>query len=157
MSVSSVSEVTAVRHRVLGENIRASIFSTPEGMDETFLVVRSRTRDRFEKTISDLRLDYEWALRELGAEGSQAVFARLYLSDIVNQLPALEKAGFPPAGPTPFSIIEQRPLLDDEMVLLAYHLGTRGGSAGVDTLASEGWQRISRFRTRNYDFVWERT
>jgi enamine deaminase RidA (YjgF/YER057c/UK114 family) len=152
MSASSASDQAAVRHRVLAENIRASIFSTPEGLDEIFLVVRSRMRDRFEKAISDLRLDYDWALRELGAEGSQLAFARLYLSDIVNQLPALEVAGFPPSGSSPFSLVEQRPLLDDEMVLLAYHLG--GGPVNVDTLAHDGRKQVNRFRTRNYDLLW---
>jgi enamine deaminase RidA (YjgF/YER057c/UK114 family) len=79
--------------------------------------------------IRYLERRYAEALADLGLAPDSAVFRRLYLSDAPNQAEAVRASRLfddPDAGPVAVSIVQQPPLPNAKVALLAYHLDDGG-------------------------------
>lgn len=138
------------------ENIQASIFTTPDGLTETYLVVGSKSEGSFEQAISKLWDEYQWALNALQLGTAQLTFARFYLSDIVNQLPTLENSDFAAVlAENPCSLVEQRPLTNGEVILLTYFVGRHDDAPLLrKCVFDNGPVKCFRTSTENYNIYY---
>ncbi len=105
-------------------------FTGPAGT-ERFLVVSPDPGLGFVDQLAQIGTRYRAALGVLGLPPETAVFRRLFVSDVQNQIAQVEAgdwAGNTAEGPVALSIVEQPPAGGAKAVLLAYHLA---GPAGL--------------------------
>lgn len=103
-----------------------------DGVDgtESFILITAPACDAFPAQIAAIEAAYAETLHALGLSASTAIVRRLFVSDILNQLPWLEASSLlaeRPQDPVAVSVIQQPPLSDAKAALLAYHVSGGGG------------------------------
>ncbi len=100
-------------------------FYTAAGGAEHIVAVQPAESGDFATEQAAVVAGYVRAVRELGLAPESAVFRRIYLSDVLNQVESLKGAGLlpgPQEGPVAVSRVQQRPLPAGKVALLAYHV-----------------------------------
>jgi enamine deaminase RidA (YjgF/YER057c/UK114 family) len=95
------------------------------GTREVHLAVEASGGLSLAGQIADVETRYRDTLCRLGLSPNTAVFRRVFLSDILNQAPVLQRSTLlddPLAGPVAVSVIQQPPLSGAKVALLAYHV-----------------------------------
>ena len=104
--------------------VSKSFFGTSSG-GEHFIIIEPDADLDFPGQIEDLERRYEATRRSLGLAPGSAVFRRVFLSDAINQAPLVRKSGLAAdedGSPVALSLIQQPPLSQAKIALLAYHL-----------------------------------
>ncbi len=110
-------------------DVTTKSFRGTRGGSEHMICVTAPAASSFENQIAFLRGRYADALRSLGLASDTAVFRRLFLSDAINQAPIIHACGLAsesPDNPVATSVVQQPPLPDAKIALLAYHIEQRG-------------------------------
>ena len=128
----------------ISDHTAASRFSTPQGCDEIHCVIRSDRGMSFDAALSAVVKRYAGACERLGLSCRDAVFGRVYFSDIENQkdrLCASALAGsFPHAA---LSVVQGRPLAGGPVMLAAYHIPIPDAEPCARTDYNESMLRMS--------------
>ncbi len=107
-------------------------FFGKSGGAEHFIVVEADADLDFADQIADLERRYAATRRSLGVAPGSAVFRRLFVSDAMNQAPLLRLSGLATdedGSPVALSLIQQPPLSQAKLALLAYHIDDPAGLA----------------------------
>lgn len=82
--------------------------------------------------IAFVEESYAVARKSLGLAPETAVFRRLYVSDVLNQAASIRGSGLvreTSSGPVAISIVQQPPLPEAKLAMLAYHVESEDGLA----------------------------
>ena len=104
--------------------VSKSFFGTSHG-GEHFIVIEPDADLDLPGQIDDLGRRYEAARRALSLAPGSAVFRRVFLSDAMNQAPLVRQSALAAdedGSPVAFSLIQQPPLSQAKIALLAYHI-----------------------------------
>lgn len=97
---------------------------------EHFIAVEVPKELSLHEQIALLRERYAKARKSLGLTPDTAIFKRVFVSDVMNQLALVQESGLAgdaDEGPVATSIVQQPPLSGAKVALLAYHVESRGG------------------------------
>jgi enamine deaminase RidA (YjgF/YER057c/UK114 family) len=111
------------------EGIAARSFRGASGDTEHVLCIEAPPGLGFARQIDAVAERYEAACRALRLAPESAIFRRLFVSDVMNQAPALRDSRLfaaPQEGPVAVSIVQQKPLPEAKLALFAYHLDSAG-------------------------------
>jgi len=100
-------------------------FRGPTGGTEHFITVQAAAGLGLAAQIKHVEHRYAEARTALGLSADSAVFRRIFLSDAPNQAALVRESRLfrdPDAGPVAVSIVQQPPMPDAKLALLAYHL-----------------------------------
>jgi enamine deaminase RidA (YjgF/YER057c/UK114 family) len=107
---------------------QCSQFSTPGGVDEIFIAVKSPLNAPFDRALAETTERYLAALDHLHLGTDSIVFSRIFLSDGANQNKIFADSSLAaPLKQGALSVIEQKPLNGGPLSLFSYHL--RSGRA----------------------------
>jgi enamine deaminase RidA (YjgF/YER057c/UK114 family) len=109
--------------------VSKSFFGTSRG-GEHFIVVEPDADLDLPGQVEDLERRYAVACRSLGLAPGSAVFRRVFLSDAMNQAKLVRKSALAAdedGSPVALSLIQQPPLSQAKLALLAYHIDEPGG------------------------------
>ncbi len=99
----------------------------PSGCAEHYITIEAPGNLSLPRQIDAVAQLYAEALQSLNLPPETAVFRRIYLSDIANQAVPLRQSSLfqePLDSPVAISMVQQPPLPDSKLALLAYHLET---------------------------------
>lgn len=109
-----------------GPTCRSSSFRPARGAEEVHLFIEPERDGSFEDQLEQVVAAYHAALESLNLPRQTAVFRRCLISDAANQLDRIMASplglGVPPGEEAAVSCIEQPPLHDRKLALLAYHV-----------------------------------
>ncbi len=100
-------------------------FYSSSGGAEHFISVSAPQEFTLTEQIEFMLERYAEARRALNLNPETAVFRRIFLSDILNQAAVVRNSSLvdnPPEGPVAISIVQQAPLPNSKLALLAYHI-----------------------------------
>jgi enamine deaminase RidA (YjgF/YER057c/UK114 family) len=100
-------------------------FNGKKAGSEHYIVVDAPLRGTLNEQIAEVERRYNDAQKSLGLDSSSAVFRRLFLSDAINQAPAVRKSSLvreSKDSPVAVSIVQQPPLAGAKLALLAHHV-----------------------------------
>ena len=106
-----------------------------ESGSETWIAVLPDADGDFESQLQQIETRYRGALDAFGLSEEDAVFRRVFASDVINQAPILRESwlcGRSADNPVASSLIQQPPLPGRKLSLLAYHVS---GSAPLNKLS----------------------
>ena len=142
----------------IGDFIRCSTFSTAEGCGEVFISIATPEGVRFSDALAELAHSYSAALDRMGLSDATAVFSRVFLSDILNQKPALIRSQLHNRlhASCALSIIEQKPVAGGPVALLSYHLRDPKNAMMKHLLKPDpdDWRNGLLVKGRNYSLLW---
>jgi len=102
-----------------------------EGVDGTehYLLITPAAEGDFAAQLGEVEAAYGAALRTHGLSPASAVFRRIFVSDILNQMPRLRESPLLADGddPVAVSVVQQPPLPRAKLALLAYHVSHGDG------------------------------
>jgi len=103
-------------------------FRGKNGDAEHFIVIKADGGGDLAAQIAQIENRYDEAQKELNLAPESAVFRRVFLSDAINQAPAVRKSGLMGSrkNPVAVSIVQQQPLPGSKIGLLAYHIESAG-------------------------------
>ena len=105
------------------QNFKCSSFSSTSGVQESFLTGVSSEGTPFKEACEELASAYYCALEENGLDLTTQQFVRIYVTDVYNdQVWLLDTELYQIASKSAFSVLEQGPLGNSEVGLLAYHI-----------------------------------
>ncbi len=139
------------------QNIKCSSFSSTSGVQESFLTGVASEGLSFQDALDELAANYMAALQENGLDLSTQQFVRIFMSDISNDQPRLlESELYEIASKSACSILEQGPLGDSEVGILAYHIKTSDESFKQTILSSDrDYNNMVTFsKGKNYSLLW---
>ncbi|MDR3535694.1 MAG: hypothetical protein P4L71_04260 [Acetobacteraceae bacterium] len=99
------------------------------GGAEHFITVQASAGGTFAEQVAQVEQRYARAQAALGLQPDSAIFRRIFLSDAPNQAAHIEATRLfddPDSGPVAVSIVQQPPLPDAKLALLAYHVDGNG-------------------------------
>jgi len=128
------------------ENILCRSFRGATGASEHFIVVKATGGIDFAAQVKCVEDGYRRALAQLGLAPETAVFRRIFLSDVMNQADAIRQSDLVD-DLTAISIVQQPPLPDAKIELLAYHVS--GGAPSVKHRLSPKHLLVERGRQRH--------
>ncbi len=100
-------------------------FSGSNGGTEYFFIIEAPVTGDFNSQLQAVEQRYTEALRSEALALESAIFRRIYVSDVLNQAPTVERSSLvreTRQNPVAVSIIEQQPLLGGKIALFAYHV-----------------------------------
>lgn len=100
-------------------------FHGANGGAEHFFVVSAPASGGWAEQLAAIETRYAEALSSAGLTPESAVFRRVFVSDALNQAPAVRRSSLgqdTPDDPVAVSIIQQQPLPGTKIELFAYHL-----------------------------------
>jgi len=103
-------------------------FEGATGGAEHFISVAAPPRLGLAEQIALIERRYAEAQESLGLAPETALFRRIFVSDAINQTGAIRDSGLfvaPAESPVAVSIVQQPPLPDSKVALLAYHVDSR--------------------------------
>ena len=139
------------------KKIKCSSFSSEEGVQESFLTGISSDGVPFAEALDELAAAYESALEENGLDSSTQQFVRIYVSDIYNEEPLLLGSKlYKLAAKSAFGVLEQSPLGDSAVGILAYHIKSDDGSFKQEVISfDDNYSNQSVFaKGKNYSLLW---
>ena len=105
-----------------GDRSLSRSFRTIGATSEHFLSIRPSTETvSFEEQLDSIQQCYREMLKALTLEPETAIFRRIFVSDILNQMATLRDSGLLDDS-TGTSIVQQAPLPHAKIQMLAYHL-----------------------------------
>ena len=110
--------------------VTSKSFATSSGGSEHIITVQAEGGGDFGRQQQAVASEYREAVRTLGLAPESAVFRRIYLSDVLNQVKMLPHCGLMPTpedDPVAVSIVQQPPLPGSKIALLAHHLTDPAG------------------------------
>ena len=110
------------------EGIASRSFRGASGDAEHVICIDAPPGLDLAQQIDAVERRYDAARRALKLAPESAVFRRLFVSDVMNQAPALRQSRLfaaPEDGPVAVSIVQQKPLPEAKLALFAYHLESR--------------------------------
>jgi enamine deaminase RidA (YjgF/YER057c/UK114 family) len=102
-------------------------FSGANGGTEYFFIIEAPVTGDFNSQLQALENRYAEALQSVELMPDSAIFRRIFVSDVLNQAPTVERSSLvqeTPQHPVAVSIIEQQPLRGEKIALFAYHVTT---------------------------------
>ncbi len=122
---------------------RLSRFEPGNRSEEIHLLIEPPDDGCFEEQLEEVVTQYHNALESLDLPRHTAVFRRCFLSDAANQLDAVMASPLGIAVPTSeaaaISCIEQRPVCNRKLALLAYHIrDVEPAAKSVNTIPDAG-------------------
>ncbi len=142
---------------VTKQKVKCSTFSSTSGVQESFLTGVSSEGLPLQEALDELASIYLSALQENGLDLSTQQFMRIYISDVSNdQVWLLESDLYKIASNSAFAVLEQGPLGNSEVGLLAYHIKTDEDSFKQQILSSEGNynNQVVLAKGQNYSLLW---
>ena len=107
------------------KEVRVNKFCAPSGENEYFVFVENKADLPFEEQLKGIERKYLDALKMLDIDEDTVVFRKFFLSDIVNQMPALKQSclyGEPVNSiKVAVSAIQQAPMAPSKIAMFAYH------------------------------------
>ncbi|MFQ5775002.1 MAG: Rid family hydrolase [Kiloniellaceae bacterium] len=107
------------------EGIASRSFRGRTGGAEHFIAVEAPGGLGLPEQIDRIEKRYARARNALGLTPDTAVFRRIFVSDVMNQVASVRESGLfgaPSDSPVAVSIVQQPPLLHSKVALLAYHV-----------------------------------
>lgn len=108
-----------------GDGVRCRSFRGKSGGREHHLSIVPQRCGDINEQLRDLCERYDGARRNLGLGPETCVFRRIFVSDVINQAPAVRASTLWGGGadaPVAVSLVQQPPLPDRKVALLAYHI-----------------------------------
>ncbi|MBN1576088.1 MAG: hypothetical protein JW913_06025 [Chitinispirillaceae bacterium] len=139
------------------QNIKCSTFSSTSGARESFLTGVSSEGLPLREALDELAANYLAALQENGLDVSTQQFVRLFISDISNdQVWLLDSELYRIASKSAVSILEQGPLGNSEVGLLAYHIKSDDDTFRQEIISSdrEYNNQCMLAKGQNYSLLW---
>jgi enamine deaminase RidA (YjgF/YER057c/UK114 family) len=139
------------------QNIKCSSFSSTSGVQESFLTGVSTEGLPFREALDELAALYMAALQENGLDLSTQQFVRIYVSDISNdQIWLIDSELYRIASKGAFAILEQGPLGDSEVGILAYHIKSPDDAFQQEIISMDGEYNNQSVlaKGRNYSLLW---
>jgi len=102
-----------------------SSYSGAKSGTEYFISVTAPPDASLEEQISYVEANYNEKVQSLGLKPETAIFRRIFVSDAMNQAPLLTGTALvaeTPDSPVAVSIVQQPPLPNSKISMLAYHL-----------------------------------
>jgi enamine deaminase RidA (YjgF/YER057c/UK114 family) len=102
-------------------------FRGATGGAEHYITVEALPGYGLAEQIHQVERRYAEAVDSLGLAPDTAVFRRIYLSDVPNQIDLVSQSTLfsdPEAGPVAVAVVQQPPLVGAKVALLAYHIET---------------------------------
>ena len=103
-------------------------FKAATGESEHFISVEAPAGLSLAEQLDVVEEHYAAARNALGLAPETAIFRRIFVSDVMNQVAVVRHSGLfaePSDGPGAISIVQQPPLPDSKIALLAYHLESK--------------------------------
>ncbi|MEX0697242.1 MAG: Rid family hydrolase [Dongiaceae bacterium] len=103
-------------------------FRAATGGSEHFICVEAPASLSLAEQLDVVEEHYAAARNALGLAPETAIFRRIFVSDVMNQVAAVRRSGLfgePSDSPVAVSIVQQPPLRDSKIALLAYHLESK--------------------------------
>lgn len=103
-------------------------FKAATGESEHFISVEAPAGLSLAEQLDVVEEHYAAARNALGLAPETAIFRRIFVSDVMNQVAVVRHSGLfaePSDGPVAVSIVQQPPLPDSKIALLAYHLESK--------------------------------
>lgn len=110
----------------IGTGVTARSFHGPGGA-EHFIVIEAPPEPDFSGQIGAIEERYANALRAMELKPDTAIFRRVFSSDLPNQIDLIQASSLASdsgGGPVAVSIIQQPPLPESKIALLAYHVAS---------------------------------
>ncbi len=142
---------------VVGNLVKGSSFSTPEGAKEYFFTINSKEEISFCQELITLYDAYMMALEKCGLSDDTQIFSRFFLSDIANQKDnLLQSKIFNVARKGAVSIIQQCPLTGGSICLLVYHIKSNSNSftKKIFKYSEENWRNGTIIHGNHYNLLW---
>jgi enamine deaminase RidA (YjgF/YER057c/UK114 family) len=136
---------------------RCSGFSTPNGSEEIYLTLDSKSHLGFALALEDLLNQYDNSLAAYNLSEHTQVFSRIYLSDMQNQKLELQGSElYHRLSNGAVSIIEQPPLNGGPVSILCYHIKDRinGFERMLLNHDSHHWRNGIVLKGKNYNMLW---
>jgi len=114
------------------KGIASRSFRGESGGSEHFISVEASAGLAFAEQLDLVEERYAAARKDLGLAPESAIFRRVFVSDLMNQVQAVRASslcGTEAEGPVAVSIVQQPPLPGAKVALLAYHLTDDAGIA----------------------------
>lgn len=105
--------------------IAARSFRGALGTTEHYITVEAPADLSFADQLRAVERRYADAQRALGLDPETAVFRRVFVSDVLNQIAAVQASPLVqdlPGSPVAVSLVQQQPLPGSKVALLAYHV-----------------------------------
>lgn len=119
-----------VFHTTAGKDgFRIKGFCGENGDSEFYITIMAPAHLSFEEQIKYLKKHYTAGLKSENLTPETAVFARLLVSDVMNQAKTIHSSNLLASGsdnPVAISLIQQLPLPGSKIALQAYHVRSRG-------------------------------
>ena len=99
-------------------------FRGPSGCAEHYITIEAPGNLSLPRQMDALAQRYAEALQTLRLSPGTAIFRRIYLSDVANQMESVRQSSVfqePLDSPVAVSVVQQPPLPDSKIALLAYH------------------------------------
>ncbi len=107
------------------DGIAFSSFRGSSGSTEHYIAIEAPADLSLQRQIDAVARRYAEALQTLRLAPESAIFRRIYLSDAANQAAVLRESSLflqPPHSPVAVAMVQQQPLPDSKIALLAYHV-----------------------------------
>ncbi len=104
-------------------------FRTIHGETEHFFVITAPGNIAFKEQVEHIEANYAAKVQAMGLTLQTAVFRRIFLSDALNQTETVRQSQLacdPQDHPVAVSIIQQPPMPNAKIALLAYHIESKG-------------------------------
>ena len=139
------------------QNIKCSSFSPSSGAQECFLTGVSSEGLPLQEALDELAANYLAALQENGLDLTTQQFVRIYMSDISNdQQCLLASELYTIASKSAVSVLEEGPLGNSEVGILAYHIKTNDDSFKQELISVDGDYANQTVLApgQNYSLLW---
>jgi enamine deaminase RidA (YjgF/YER057c/UK114 family) len=139
------------------QNIKCSNFSSTSGVQESFLTGVSSEGLSFQEACDELANCYLEALQDNGLDISTQQYVRIYVSDVYNdQVWLRDSELYKIASKSAFSVLEQGPLGNSEVGILAYHIKSDEGLFKSEFISKERDYNNQTVlaKGKNYSLLW---
>ncbi len=139
------------------QNVKCAGFSSPKGVRECFITAVSSEGLPLQEALDELAANYLSALQENGLDVSTQQFVRIFISDISNDNQRLVASElFSIASKSAVSIIEEGPLGNSEVGILAYHIKSNEDyfKNQILSVEDEYVNQTVLSKGRNYSLLW---
>jgi enamine deaminase RidA (YjgF/YER057c/UK114 family) len=146
-----------INMNMTGQKMKCSTFSSTSGVQESFFAGVSSDGLPLKEAFEEVAASYLAALQDNGLDLSTQQFMRIYMSDLSNdQVWLLESELYKIASTSAFSILQQSPLGDAEVAILAYHIKTNDNTFKKEIIAhAKEYNNQSVFsKGKNYSLLW---
>jgi enamine deaminase RidA (YjgF/YER057c/UK114 family) len=147
-----------VKHINHSDRTSVSFFTTGQGSDEYFILIRSKLEVDLQLSLNNIYKDYGLVMDHYGLSKKTIVFTKYFLGDIYNEFSILKESDLFSFGDgAGYSVIEQTPAFTGGgMYLLAYHLNSSDSCLKLkyEYHDSTQWRNSEYVEGENYSMLW---